>query len=152
MRLLIDTNVLLDVVFDREGAAASAAVIERCRGEHEGWIAWHTLSTLAYVLGRQIGPEEVREAIGDLLTWAQIAPTRTEHARSAVAQPLRDFEDAMQIAAAEACDADCIVTRNVRDFRGGSIDVITPEGLVRPRSLQTRQTATSSARRRHTRR
>lgn len=50
MRLLLDINILLDLAFQRPGAPASAAVIAACGRQHQGWLAWHTLATLAYLI------------------------------------------------------------------------------------------------------
>ena len=41
-----------------------------------------------------------------------------------------DFENALQVAAAHACGADCIVTRNIRDFKDSSILVYTPASFL----------------------
>jgi predicted transcriptional regulator len=53
VRLLLDINVLLDVAFQRPGEPASSTIIASCGREHEGWLAWHTLATLAYIIERQ---------------------------------------------------------------------------------------------------
>ncbi len=50
MRLLLDINVILDVVFGRDGAVASSAIIVRCDEDCEAWLAWHSVATLAYLI------------------------------------------------------------------------------------------------------
>ncbi len=75
MRLLLDINILLDVAFQRPGEAASSAVISLCGREHEAWLAWHSLATLAYLIERQASAAQARAFIADLLDWANIAPT-----------------------------------------------------------------------------
>ena len=50
--------------------------------------------------------------------------------RYAAQLPLKDFEDAMQVAAAEACGADVIATRNVRDYTKAPIRAATPQTLL----------------------
>lgn len=136
MRLLVDINVIADVALGREGRETSGAVLAQIGDVHEGWIAWHSLSVIAYLLGRHGSPTTARQAIEGVLHWADVAPTTSEHARFAVALPLRDFEDAMQVAAAVACDADCIVTRNARDFRSSPIEAFAPEELLKPRQVR----------------
>ena len=53
MRLLIDINVVLDVTLQRPGAPASARLLALCGRQHEGWLAWHSVVTLAYLIERQ---------------------------------------------------------------------------------------------------
>ena len=53
MRLLIDINVLLDVALQRPGAPESARLLALCGRQHEGWLAWHSIATLAYLIERQ---------------------------------------------------------------------------------------------------
>ena len=55
-----------------------------------------------------------------------VAPADSQALRYAVSLPMADFEDAMQVAAAKACGARYIVTRNVRDFARSPIPAITP--------------------------
>jgi predicted nucleic acid-binding protein len=105
VHLLLDINVLLDVTFQRPGEAASSTIIASCGREHEGWLAWHTLATLAYIIERQSSAATARSFISGLLIWADIAPTGREDAARALTWPMLDYEDALQAAAAQACGA-----------------------------------------------
>ena len=130
MRLKLDINIFLDVVFERQGHQASAALIATCGSTNESWIAWHSLATLYYLISRQTSPEEARSFIGDLLTWSRVAPTTHEHALQAASLPMRDFEDALQAVAAIACGASFVITRNGSDFLHSPIAALTPEELL----------------------
>ena len=66
----------------------------------------------------------------DLTRFVQVAPTTTDSVRYAANLPMRDFEDAMQVAAAAACGAAAIATRNVRDFARSPIRAATPQTLL----------------------
>ncbi len=68
-----------------------------------------------------------RDFIVELTRFVAVATTDTEAIRYAAALPMTDFEDAMQVAAARACGAEHIVTRNVRDFERSPIRAITPQ-------------------------
>ncbi len=127
MRLLLDINVLLDVAFQRPGEAASSALISRCAHDHEAWLAWHSVATLAYLIERQSSAEQARAFIGGLLGWARIASTTHEDAVLALSWPIPDFEDALQAAAARACGASFIITRNERDFLSSPVTALSPE-------------------------
>jgi predicted nucleic acid-binding protein len=108
MRLLLDINVLLDVIFERPGQAASAELITRCGSRDEGWLAWHSLATLFYLVAKQSSAEQARSFVADLLAWARVAPTTHDHALLALELPMADYEDALQSAAAVACGADLV--------------------------------------------
>ena len=74
-----------------------------------------------------VGGIETREFIVDLLRFISVAQTGTEDVLYAAALPMRDFEDAMQVAAARACGARHIVTRNSRDYVRSPIPAISPQ-------------------------
>lgn len=130
MRLLLDINIFLDIAFARSGQSASTALILECGAKHEAWVAWHTLATLAYLIERQHDVRTARDFITGLLEWAQVAETTQEHARYALALPMRDLEDALQSAAAHACSAHVIITRNGRDFRASPTPALSPEQFL----------------------
>ena len=131
MRLLVDINVILDVAFARPGEPASSQVIAACGRGHDAFVAWHTLATLSYLIERQHSAGEAREFIRGLLGWADVAPASRTLAQQALDWRMRDFEDALQVAAALACGAQCIVTRNERDFRRSPVPALSPEAFAR---------------------
>lgn len=129
MRLLIDANVILDVLLDREGAERSEQVIHRCRGRDDGWVSWHTLSILSYYIGKRHSGR-FREIMEEMLAWAHVAETTDLHARMALQWAFRDFEDAMQASAAVACGAGFIITGNIRDFTKSPVPALSPEDYL----------------------
>ena len=68
-----------------------------------------------------------RDFIVELTRFIEVAQTGTDAIRYAAGLPMADFEDAMQVAAARACGAQNIVTRNGRDFQRSPIRAISPE-------------------------
>ena len=137
MRLLIDINVLLDVALQRPGAPASARLIAMCGRQHEGWLAWHSVATLAYLIERQSSTVSSREFIRSLLGWADVARTGRADAMAALDLPMGDFEDALQVTAAMACGAQFVITRNVRDFKAAPVPALTPEAFLRKHDVPT---------------
>ncbi len=131
MRLLIDINVLLDVALQRPGAPESARLLALCGRQHEGWLAWHSIATLAYLVGRQTSAISGRELIRGMLVWADVAKTGRADALAALELPMRDFEDALQVAAAMACGAQFIITRNERDFKASPVPALSPDAFLR---------------------
>lgn len=130
MRLLLDINVWLDPVFQRPGEPASSAIIAACQRQHEAWLAWHSLATLAYLIERQGGAGMAKAFIGDLLAFAEVAPTSRADAVNALSWAMPDYEDALQAAAALVCGADWIITRNVKDFSASPVGALTPEEFL----------------------
>lgn len=65
-----------------------------------------------------------------MLVWAKVATTGHSDAMHALELPMADFEDALQVAAAQACEAKYIITRNVRDFGKSPIVAVTPEKFL----------------------
>ena len=132
MRVLIDTNVLVDVALARAPwGKTSKAVLKLCEsGIVQGFVAWHTFSNLYYYVRRTQG-RDPRVFIELCLRFLEVAPVGTQDLVLALKMPMSDFEDAMQAAAAAACGADRIVTRNARDFKRSPIPAVTPKGLLR---------------------
>ena len=131
MRLLIDINVLLDVALQRPGAPASARLLGLCGRQHEGWLAWHSVATMAYLIERQQSAVSGRDFIRGMLGWADVAHTGRADALAALDLPMRDFEDALQVAAAMACGAQFVITRNERDFKNSPVPALNPETFLR---------------------
>ena len=127
MRALIDCNVLLDVGLDRmPWADASSAVLKLAlRRRYDGFVAWHSLSTVDYLAKREESLEP-RAFISGLLDFLEVAPVGQADMQYALELEMRDLEDAMQAAAAVACRASRIITRNTRDFTSSPVPAVTP--------------------------
>jgi len=132
VRILVDTDVLLDVALDRaphvEAAAALLDYLEQHPGA--GFMAWHTVSNFYYLAVSRHGRDETRDFLLELSEFIGVAATDTESLRVAGRLQMRDFEDAMQVAAAQACAADIIATRNIRDFRASPVKALTPKRVL----------------------
>ena len=127
--MLIDTDVLIDVALDRRPHSDLASeVLDRLEnGYRKAFIAWHSVSNFFYMVAPSQGEETARDFIMDLTRFVEVAETGTEAIRYAAALPMTDFEAAMQVAAADACGARCIVTRNMKHFRRSPITAISPQ-------------------------
>ena len=127
--MLIDTNILVDVALDRRPFSEPASdLLELLKqGAVSAYISWHTVSNFYYIVAPAVGGIETREFIVDLLRFISVSQTGTEDILYAASLPMRDFEDAMQVAAARACGARRIVTRNARDYARSPIPAISPQ-------------------------
>ena len=127
MRVFLDTNILVDVLINRPlFVAESEATILRCEVIGAGmFLAWHGLATAYYLLKRGRTEQQAMAEVDKILAWAKVADVTDADARRARTLGFNDFEDALQAAAAEACAADWIITRNTTDFSRSNIPVLT---------------------------
>ncbi len=132
MIVLVDTDVLIDVALDRRPDAEDAGALLDALEQRQasGFIAWHTAANFHYLVAPTRGRTGAAAFLLDLARFIQVAPTTTESLKYAATLPMRDFEDAMQVAAAVACGATAITTRNVRDFRRSPVAAVTPRALL----------------------
>jgi predicted nucleic acid-binding protein len=130
--LLVDTDVLIDLALDREPFAGPAAALFELLERRPGlaWIAWHTASSFYYLVAPERGPGGARRFLAELTGFIGVAETTTESLRTATGLALRDFEDAMQVAAALACGAERIVTRNLKDYRSSPVPAVSPKSIL----------------------
>ena len=131
--ILLDTDVLIDVALDRAPHAdAAAELLDHLeRAPRSAFVAWHTISNFYYLVRPARGGAAAKDFIEGLTHFVTVAPTDTEALRYATSLAMRDFEDAMQVAAARACGAEFIVTRNTKDFRRSPIAATTPADALR---------------------
>ena len=131
--ILLDTDVLIDVALDRHPHAGPAAqLLDRLEhGAESACIAWHTVSNFYYLVAPSRGGMDARDFIVELTRFVAVAATGVEAVRYAAELPMADFEDALQVAAARACGARCIVTRNViRDYARSPILAVEPQAAI----------------------
>ena len=123
MKLLLDINILLDVLLQRNPWAESAAhLLTRIeRGEANGFVAGHTLTTVHYVVFRARDRQSAAAAVTDLLRFLEVVPIEKVDFNQALVLPIDDFEDAVQAAAALKIGVDYVVTRDEKGFRALSI-------------------------------
>ncbi|NJK54511.1 MAG: PIN domain-containing protein [Pleurocapsa sp. SU_5_0] len=132
MRVLIDTNVVLDFLQEREPFVEDAAkLFERIdAGEIEGFIAAITITNIYYIVRKAAGIDAAKDAVTQILSDLQICTVDRGILEQAVSLNFRDFEDAVQYACAIACTVDAIVTRDVSGFIGVEIPVKSPREIV----------------------
>ena len=128
MKVTVDLNVLLEVAQNRlPHYHASEEVVHRVRrGEFAAVLPGHALTTLHYILEKYSGTALANQTLDGLLADFAIHPVDKANFQRARQLPLSDFEDAVVAVTAEVTRSDFIVTRNVTDFVGSSVPVITP--------------------------
>jgi predicted nucleic acid-binding protein len=131
-RILFDTNVVLDVLLDRqpyvEASAAVWAAVET--GTSEGMLAAHAVTTIHYLLGKELGSIKARRIVSAILRVFGVAAVDGAVVQEALQLPFSDFEDAVTAAAARLAGCECIVTRDPKGFRGSPVRALTPEAVT----------------------
>lgn len=132
MKLLFDTDVILDLLLDRTPHSATAAqLLSRVeKGEAGGYICATAVTTIFYLASKAIGGKKARQHLRGLLSILEIAPVNRTIIANALDSGFSDFEDAVIHEAARAADLDTIVTRNTRDFRKATMPVYAPADLL----------------------
>jgi predicted nucleic acid-binding protein len=132
MRLLVDVNLVLDVLLERnphvDASAALWAAVER--RALEGLVSAHGVTTVFYLVTRHRDARHARRVVSDLVSVFGIAPVDEQVIRRALALAWSDLEDAVCAAAAEASACDAIVTRDPRGFVDPPIPVLDPASAL----------------------
>ena len=131
-KILVDVNVALDVLLDREPHfQASAAVWSAVEsGAVEGLLAAHAVSTIHYLAGKEHGAASARRTVAALLRVFGVAAVGAVVIRDALQSPAPDFEDAVTVSAARLASCDLVVTRDPKGFRGSRVRVVSPEAAA----------------------
>lgn len=131
-RVLLDINVMLDVLLDRRPHADKASAVWAAveRGEAEGLLSAHAVTTIHYLNTKAVGSRTAREATDALLSVFDVAPVDRRVMHSALSLGWRDFEDGVMASAARWATCDAIVTRNPKDYQGSPVRVLTPSEAV----------------------
>ena len=128
MKLLIDTNVLLDVFLCREQFVADAKklfIMKQFR-DAELWIAAQSYTDLYYVGAKAHGSAHMQEILKEVFPLLNICSIDGVDISNALSEQWEDFEDCLIWRAAKKIKADYIVTRNTTDFIRSDIPVLTP--------------------------
>ena len=130
--MLLDTDILIDVALDRRphSDAATELLDQLQKGPKRAFVAWHTLSNFHYLVASRRSGSGARDFVEQLTRFVAVATTGTDAIQYATKLPMADFEDAMQVAAARACGARHIITRNLADFRRSPIPAIAPRDAL----------------------
>lgn len=132
MKLLIDANILLDVLQNRENfVRASSMVWKLCETEQaKGYISALTFANLVYIMRKEMDAQRIEEVLHMLSLIFEFAELNDSDLFRAAALQWADFEDAVQSVTAERIHADYIITRNVRDFSRSKVIAFTPDELL----------------------
>jgi predicted nucleic acid-binding protein len=133
MRVLLDTDVILDIFLERQPFAEEAVALWAANkaGDFEGYVSGITPVNLYYIARKVKGYEKARLAVETLLSAFQICPVDDKVLQSALSGPITDFEDAVQHERASALQLDAIITRNLKDYSDATLRVLAPSDFLK---------------------
>ena len=128
MKILIDTNVLLDVLCNRADFVQDALkIFKLCEVNRiKGCISVLSVPNIVYIMRKELDSERIKEIIKTITSIFAVASLRESDLLNATNAPFSDYEDALQAVCAQRIRADFIVTRNVKDFKNSPVPAITP--------------------------
>lgn len=132
MKVLFDTNVVLDVLLDREPHVTAAARLFSLvdNGDLEGSICATTATTIFYIAAKSFGSKRAQAQVRDLLDLFDVAPVDRDVLTRALTLDFADFEDAVLHEAASVAGMSAIVTRDREGFANATIPVFDPHELL----------------------
>ena len=132
LKILFDTNVILDVLLNREKfVVASARLMGLAeRNIIEGYLCATTITTLDYLISKSINKKQAAIEIKKLLSLFKIAEVNTAVLERSVNSTFVDFEDAVQYYSGECCGVEGLVSRNTKDYKNTKLPIYTPDELL----------------------
>lgn len=132
MKVLIDTNVILDVLCNRsEFVEDSSRVWKYCEvNQIEGYISALSVPNIVYILRKELTPQKTQQHIQQILMIFEVIDLKSSDLKNAAEMLSSDFEDAVQMCCANRIKADYIVTRNIRDFKKSKVPALKPSEFL----------------------
>jgi predicted nucleic acid-binding protein len=132
MKVLFDTNVVVDLLLERQPHARDAAYLlsKAETGTLQGYVCATSLTTVHYLVARALGAGAARRAIAALVSFLEVAPVNRAVIEAALTSSMNDLEDAVECEAARTVGAGAVVTRNAKDFRRSRLPTHTPAELA----------------------
>ena len=132
MKVLIDTNITLDILLHRQPWYTNAALVFSLTKQDfiQSYVSATTITDIFYLARKDLGKNGVKESIKNLLQVFHPATVSDHHIYQALDLDWVDFEDSVQFAVGESLSVDYIITRNTQDFSSSPIPAVTPEQFI----------------------
>jgi predicted nucleic acid-binding protein len=132
VKVLLDTNVILDVALERQpffdDSETIISLVEQ--RQIEGYICASSFGDLYYIIRKAKGRDLALEFLREIVTLCQVATVDSNAINMALTINFRDFEDAIKYSTAVLNNFDIIVTRNSSDFPVTTPRIMTPQQLI----------------------
>lgn len=133
MRVLFDSNVIIDAITERNNSniGSIGVFLQATSKDIDGYMISKQISDIMYVLRKYLDQDKIKSFGGFLCRAFNIIPFTKEDILGSLQLSGNDWEDNMIIYAAEKNDIDLIVTNNVKDFHDSSIKTVKPDELIK---------------------
>lgn len=133
IRILLDTNVVLDFLLARQSffKEADEIFVRLQTGEFEAFVSAITPINVFYTTRKEKDKATAFPAVGELLKLVQIAGSSNQIYQNALSESFNDYEDAVQNECAVAENLDAIATRNVKDYKNASVQIYSPPEFLK---------------------
>lgn len=132
MRVLLDTNVIIDVLAKREPFYRDALMVLRYSemGRITGIITASCVTDIMYILRKYLQTPQLRKSVQSLVSILNVCDVTKEDILQAFALEMADYEDALQAQCASKSDTQYVITRNTKDFANSPIKAIEPHKFL----------------------
>ncbi len=133
MKVLIDTCVIVDILQKREPfyPAAMEILMAVSNQKCTGILTAKSITDVYYILRRSIHNEnEVRKLLRILFKLFDVTDTFSTDCELALSSTMKDYEDAIMVETGSRVGADCIVTRNLKDYTQAALPALSPEQFL----------------------
>lgn len=132
MRVLLDTNVIIDVLAKREPFYRDALMVLRYSemGKITGIITASCVTDIMYILRKYLHTPQLRKSVQSLVSILNVCDVTKEDILQAFALEMADYEDALQAQCASKSDTQYVITRNTKDFANSPIKAIEPHKFL----------------------
>jgi predicted nucleic acid-binding protein len=132
IRVLVDTDVCLDLLANRQPFALAAANLFSLADRRELIITISSLtfSHLHYLLSKTYSRDQARKKLTQFKTLVSVLAVDDKVIEMALQSDFKDFEDAIQYYTALRHGVDILLTRNIKDYKSAQITVLTPEAFL----------------------
>lgn len=134
MKVLVDTNVIVDALIGRQPYFEDAdKIVKLCADKKvHGYLAAHSIPNLYYILRKYLSAEDRRDVLRQLCVIFMIEGIDSKKIVTAIENSkFTDFEDCLQDECAVSVGADYIVTRNIKDFLNAKVKAVLPEDFLK---------------------
>ncbi len=130
IKVFTDTNIIVDLIANRQPFSKYAIEIfsKAEQKKIKLFTSSHSIATTHYLLKKYIEEKNLRDVLYHLLDYLTVVQVDVDVIKKGFRSKHKDFEDAIQIICASSVEKiDCIITRNVKDFKDSEILVLTPD-------------------------
>lgn len=141
MQILIDTNVMLDVLLNREAFVQDAVnLLKLPEDEVQKFVSASAITDIHYIAQLEIrNKAKVKELLRNTLKIVRVAGVSENDILEALNSNWTDFEDSVQNAVAESHNYDAVVTRNKKDYKKSKLQVFSPTEFLKFVKNKSRQ-------------